>query len=129
MLKDLRVHANIPASNISRARKFYEQVLGLSPSETPGGTVYRCGQNSWFLLYESDGASKSGATIAGWETDDIESEVQELRKRGVVFEEYDAPEFKTVNGINTEPARKAAWFRDSEGNTLVILQFMRKDLF
>jgi hypothetical protein len=58
----------------------------------------------------------------GWETKDIEKEVADLRARGVVFEEYDYPNLKTVNGIATTGPGKAAWFKDSEGNILGLVQ-------
>jgi hypothetical protein len=52
----------------------------------------------------------------------VEAEVAELRRRGVVFEEYDMPGMKTVNGIFTGGGSKAAWFKDSEGNIMAIIQ-------
>jgi hypothetical protein len=68
-----------------------------------------------------------------WEVDQIEATVEELRRRGVVFEEYDLPGLKTINGIATVkgnyPSKgvgeKGAWFRDSEGNLLAIGQPIR----
>ena len=69
-----------------------------------------------------------------WEVNDIEATVAELRERGVIFEEYDLPGLKTVNGIaeveGHYPSRggigeRAVWFRDSEGNLLGIGQAKR----
>jgi hypothetical protein len=62
-------------------------------------------------------------TCAGWITDDIEREVTELKARGVVFEEYDMPGLKTVNSIAAVGPGRAAWFKDSEGNLLGLVQF------
>jgi hypothetical protein len=53
---------------------------------------------------------------------EVEREVAELKKRGVVFEEYDTSEMKTVNGIMTGGDAKSAWFKDSEGNIMAIVQ-------
>ena len=61
---------------------------------------------------------------AGWQTDDIESSVSELKGRGVVFEEYDMPGFTTVNSIAAIGPSYAAWFKDSEGNILSIAQML-----
>ena len=58
----------------------------------------------------------------GWATGDIEREVAELKARGVVFEEYDTPYLKTVGSIATTGPNRAAWFKDSEGNILGIVQ-------
>lgn len=73
-----------------------------------------------FALYESVGAGQSRHTLAGFVVDDVEAAVERLRERGVVFEEYDLPDFKTVNGIAHTGATKAAFLRDPDGNILVI---------
>jgi catechol 2,3-dioxygenase-like lactoylglutathione lyase family enzyme len=122
MLSQREFHATIPVQDLDRARQFYSEKLGLQPdSETSGGLVYRC-KDSWFLLFPSRGASTAQFTQGGWTTEDIESEVAELKARGVVFDEYDFPNLKTVNGIAAIGADRAAWFKDSEGNLLGLIQ-------
>lgn len=123
MLKDLDVMPVLPAKDINRARDFYRDKLGLEPTTTvdEDNLVYRCGNGSGFLLYRTDNAGTAKNTQMGWATSDVEREVEELRGRGVVFEEYDLPGLKTENGIATLPdLGKAAWFLDSEGNILNI---------
>jgi hypothetical protein len=123
MLKDAPVVPYIPASDLSRARRFYEEKVGLVPREAvAGGVVYECAGGSWIFLYESAGAGTSKASQAFWQVKDAEAEVAELRSRGVTFEEYDMPGLKTVNGIATMGGTKGAWFKDSEGNILAIIQ-------
>ena len=134
MLEHSDVAARLPAQDLARAKSFYRDKLGLTPSEErPGGLRYQCG-NGWFSLFESAGVPSGHHTQLGWEVDDIEATVAQLRARGVVFEEYDLPGLKTVNGIaeiaGDYPSRggvgeKAAWFRDSEGNLLGIGQATR----
>ena len=122
MLKDLEFHATLPVQDLARARQYYAEKLGLTPArETPGGLVYE-GHGGWFLLFPSAGAGKSESTQMGWQTDNIDSEVAELKARGVVFMDYDLPNFKTVNSIATTGPNRAAWFKDSEGNILGIVQ-------
>jgi hypothetical protein len=75
-----------------------------------------------FLLFSSYRAGTAQHQLAAWVVEDLEAEVAELRGRGVVFEEYDYPGLRTVNGVATTPAGKAAWFKDSEGNTLTMTQ-------
>jgi hypothetical protein len=58
----------------------------------------------------------------GWDTDNLEREMDELRARGVVFEEYDLPGLKTENGVVDNEWGKGAWFLDSEGNILSLSQ-------
>lgn len=123
MLKDHPVVPYIPAADIDRARRFYEDKVGLVPrEEIAGGVVYACGGGSWIFLYSSQGAGTSQASQAFWQVDDVEAEVRELKARGVQFIDYDMPGLKTADGIATFETSKAAWFRDSEGNIMAVIQ-------
>jgi catechol 2,3-dioxygenase-like lactoylglutathione lyase family enzyme len=113
----------IPVANIERARKFYEEKLGFKPASPPGyGVMYESGKGTRFFMYPSAGAGTTKPSTAFWEVGDVEAEVVALKAKGVVFEEYDAPGFKTVNSIATGGGAKTAWFRDSEGNILAVSQ-------
>ncbi|MGN7202409.1 VOC family protein [Arthrobacter sp. SAFR-044] len=123
MLKDMEVMAVLPAKDIDRAKEFYRDKLGLEPERTmgDGGVVYRCGKGTSFMIYQTDNAGSAKNTQIGWGSDDVQRDVDELRARGVVFEEYDMPGLKTENGIATmEGVGQGAWFLDSEGNILNI---------
>jgi predicted enzyme related to lactoylglutathione lyase len=123
VLKNAAIIPYIPVSDMARARKFYEQKIGLKAKEEyAGGVIYECGKGSWVFMYPSAGAGTSKASTAFWAVDDVAAEVRELKSRGVVFEEYDMPEIKTVNGIASAGGAKTAWFKDSEGNILAISQ-------
>jgi predicted enzyme related to lactoylglutathione lyase len=118
-----RVHATLPASDFTRAKQFYSDVLGLTPSsETPAGAFYDTGQGTRFLLFPSGGTSSGTHTQIGFSVSDIEAEVAALKARGAVFEEYDSPGFKTVDGIATMGALRSAFLKDSEGNLLGLVQ-------
>ncbi len=120
MLDRADVYATIPAQDLERAKSFYAEKLGLSPKEErPEGLRYRCGSGA-FLLFESSGAASGAHTQLTWDVADIEATVATLRNNGVVFEEYDLPGFKTVDGIAEIAGEKGAWFKDSEGNLLAI---------
>jgi catechol 2,3-dioxygenase-like lactoylglutathione lyase family enzyme len=131
MLASGGVAARLPAQDLGRARAFYSQMLGLEPAEErPGGLLYRCARGE-FALFASAGAPSGAHTQMSFEVDDMDATVAELRARGVVFEEYDAPGLTTVGGIaevaGNYPSKggggeRAAWFRDSEGNLLGIGQ-------
>jgi len=99
MLEKSDVAARLPAQNLERARLFYFEKLGLTPTEErPGGLRYQCGNGS-FSLFESAGAPSGEHTQLAWEVDDLEAVVAGLRAWGVIFEEYDLPGLKTVNRI------------------------------
>jgi catechol 2,3-dioxygenase-like lactoylglutathione lyase family enzyme len=99
MLEDSKVVARIPVQDLRRAKSFYAEKLGLEPAEErPRGLLYRCGDGE-FALFESAGAASGDHTQMTWEVEDIEATVERLRARGVVFEEYDLPGLRMVNGI------------------------------
>jgi catechol 2,3-dioxygenase-like lactoylglutathione lyase family enzyme len=134
MLNKSHVSARIPAQDLTRARRFYAEKLGLEPTEErTGGLRYQCA-SGWFALFQSAGKPSGTHTQLAFEVDDIEAAVKELRRRGVVFEEYDFPGLETVDGIATVegnyPSKggigeRGAWFKDSEGNLLAIGQPVR----
>lgn len=125
MLKDSPIVPYIPVSDLDRARKFYEEKIGLVPKEVyAGGVIYECGGGSWVFMYPSAGAGTSKASTAFWAVEDVEKEVAELKSRGVVFEEYDMPGITMENSIATGGGAKTAWFTDSEGNIMAISQRM-----
>ena len=122
MLRTAPIRAYIPASDVARARKFYEETVGLVPKlDYAGGVVYECGGTEVFL-YPTPNAGTSRASQAFWQVDDVEAEVAELRARGVVFEEYDLPDVTWRNGIATGGGARTAWFKDTEGNIMAISQ-------
>jgi predicted enzyme related to lactoylglutathione lyase len=123
MLTNAPIVPYIPVANVARARRFYEEKVGLKPKqEYASGVIYECGRGSWVFMYPSPGAGTSKASTAFWAVDDVAAEVAELKARGVVFEEYDMPGIKTVNSIATGGGAKTAWFKDTEGNIMAISQ-------
>jgi len=124
MLSQAPIRAYIPAADVARARKFYEQKIGLVPKlEYAGGVVYECGGADVFL-YPTPNAGTSKASQAFWQVADVEKEVAELKARGVRFEEYDMPGIKMKDNIATGGGARTAWFKDSEGNILAVSQRM-----
>lgn len=122
MLKIKSAAAAIPAQDIKRARQFYEQKLGLTPAEEQpdGGATYRFGETG-FSLFQSMGKPSGEHTQMGLEVEDVASAVLELQGKGVKFEEYDYPNFKSHNGIvDTPDGARAAWLKDTEGNLIAI---------
>jgi predicted enzyme related to lactoylglutathione lyase len=125
MLKITQSYAALPAQDIKRARQFYEQKLGLTPEEQPdGGAIYRTGQTG-FLVFQSTGKASGDHTQLGLDVEDINVALNEFKSKGVKLEEYDFPNFKTVNGIFEMPdGSKGAWFKDTEGNLIAVNQMV-----
>ena len=123
MLQISPMYAYIPAKDVARARRFYEQKLGFRPSLQIGdGVVYQFGERTACFLYPTPNAGTSLASQAFWQVDDVEREVAELKARGIEFEDYDVPGDKSPSGVVTAGGAKAAWFKDSEGNIMAIIE-------
>ena len=114
MLQKFPMYSYIPAKDVSRARKFYEGKLGFEPKEEiAGGVVYEFGARTGCFLYPTQNAGTSKASQAFWQVDDVERVVEELGKRGVKIDEP---------GIVVDGGAKAAWFTDTEGNIMALVQ-------
>jgi predicted enzyme related to lactoylglutathione lyase len=114
MLQKFPMYAYIPAKDVSRARKFYEGKLGFkAKEETAGGVVYEFGGRTACFLYPTQNAGTSKASQAFWQVDDVERVVEELGKLGVKIDEP---------GIVVGGGAKAAWFTDTEGNILALVE-------
>jgi catechol 2,3-dioxygenase-like lactoylglutathione lyase family enzyme len=121
MFSPQSVHPTIPVKDLEQAKRFYREKLGLEPvREAFDGAWYRVGDRD-LLLYPSGLAGTNQATAAEFIVDDVPASVATLREQGVVFEEYDFPDFKTVDGVATfEGPQQTAWFRDLDGNILAL---------
>lgn len=125
-LSTCRIGPAACVADLSRARTFYEGLLGLQPLEEMGGDAvrYACGEGSTLIVYQSDrNAGMTNATIAGFEVPDVEAAVADLSARGVTFERYDEARDGVATddrGIMDAGAFKSAWFRDPDGNTFAL---------
>jgi catechol 2,3-dioxygenase-like lactoylglutathione lyase family enzyme len=123
MLSQARFHAAIPAQDLARAREFYEQVLGLAPASiAPSGVFYDGLDGSRFLVFPSSGRPSGAHTQLGFLVDDVLAVVRALKQRGVTFESYSMPGFDATTSVATFGGTTSAWFKDTEGNLLGIVQ-------
>jgi catechol 2,3-dioxygenase-like lactoylglutathione lyase family enzyme len=122
MLTQAPLTTILPVKNMQRARDFYEQKLGLQPGglKPDGKFVYQCGGGAVLALFPKEGGTKADHTAISFRVDKIETAIQELKAKGVVFEDYDFPGLKTENHVCVLGSEKAAWFKDPEGNYLCI---------
>lgn len=122
MLQEFPMYSYIPASDVGRARKFYEGTLGFKPGrELAGGVTYAFAGGTACFLYPTPNAGTSRASQAFWQVKDIEQVVADLKSRGVKLEDYGMPG-KDANGIVTAGGARAAWFKDSEGNIMALVE-------
>lgn len=121
MLSNSTVTTMLPVKDMGRARAFYEGCLGLKPGglRPDGKFVYLVGGSTLALFPKPEGTKAEHTTIS-FQVDDIAADIESLKRAGVVFEDYDFPDFKTVNHVCVLGAEKAAWFKDTEGNYLCL---------
>lgn len=121
MLSNSSVTTMLPVMNLDRARTFYEGCLGFKPAaQRPDGkVVYQVGGSTLALFPKPEG-TKAEHTAVSFQVDDITAEIAQLERSGVVFEDYDYPDLKTVNHVCLLGSEKAAWFKDTEGNYLCL---------
>lgn len=114
----------LPAADITRARQFYRDKLGMEPSLEQGEMImYGSATAPDFMIYQTPNAGTARNTQICWQVTDIRSAMAELRSSGVTFEEYDVEDLKTVDGVAEIEGEYSAWFRDSEGNYICLTQF------
>jgi catechol 2,3-dioxygenase-like lactoylglutathione lyase family enzyme len=122
VLRDQRVHPTLPTPDVDALRPFYEDVLGFEPlAVRPGAVMYHAAGGTRFVISRSGARSSGTHTQMAFDVPDLEAQVRQLQARGVAFESYDTP--KTVDGIATMPAGRAAWFKDPHGNLIGLIEF------
>lgn len=121
MLRSDQVTVMLPVKDLERARRFYEQGLGLAPGglKPDGKFVYRLGGTE-IALFPREGGTKAEHTAVSFRVADIAQAVKDLQARGVQFADYDLPGLKTVDHVCVLGSEKAAWFQDPEGNILCL---------
>jgi catechol 2,3-dioxygenase-like lactoylglutathione lyase family enzyme len=127
MLEKMDVAANIAVKDLDRARKFYENTLGLKAVDNEDDQViaFRSG-HSTILVYKSQYAGTNKATAATWTVGgDLEGIVRSLKAKGVAFEHYDLPDMTREGDLHVCGSMKVAWFKDPDGNILCVVNGKR----
>jgi catechol 2,3-dioxygenase-like lactoylglutathione lyase family enzyme len=123
MLDSSEIIAFAPAADLSRARAFYEQVLGLRLVSQDDFACVFDANGTMLRVTAVPGLAPAGYTVLGWKVSGIQSVVEGLAARGVAFTRYDGMD-QDARGIWTAPGGdKIAWFTDPDGNTLSLTQF------
>ena len=113
----------IAVKDIDRARKFYEDTLGLQTKDAMGGEVLEVKSGDTVInVYRSEYAGTNKATALTFDVDDIEAEVRELKDKGVFFEQYDMPGLEKRGDLYVAEGMKTTWFKDPDGNILSLFE-------
>jgi len=113
----------LAVKDLDRARKFYEDKLGLSAKDEMGGEVLTVESGDTVInVYRSEYAGTNKATALTFQVDDLEKEVRELKQKGIFFEHYDVPGLKQQGDLYVAEGFKTAWFKDPDGNILSLAE-------
>jgi catechol 2,3-dioxygenase-like lactoylglutathione lyase family enzyme len=124
MFDNNRISAVLVSTDLEASQRFYEDKVGmtLSPETIPNHLLFEAGDGTTLLIYGRPNPNLADHTQVRFWSTDIETDVKELADRGVEFDDYDTPTFKTENHIATTPIGRSAWFKDPDGNTIAIFQ-------
>ena len=124
MLGKMDATPMIAVKDLDRARKFYEDTLGLKAKDEWGGEGVTLESGDTLInVYRSEFAGTNKATALTFEVDDIDSEVSELKEKGIFFEHYDLPGLEPKGDLYVgEGGFKTAWFKDPDGNILSLIE-------
>ena len=112
----------LAVKDLDRARRFYEEPLGLETKEDFGEGVTMKTGDTVISVYKSDYAGTNKATALTFDVDDIEAEVRELKEKGIFFEHYDLPGLEQQGDLYVAQGMKTAWFKDPDGNILSLIE-------
>jgi catechol 2,3-dioxygenase-like lactoylglutathione lyase family enzyme len=121
MLQTTNAFSSFSVNDLQKARDFYAQTLGLKVNESEMGLEIHPGDTDVFI-YPKPNHTPASFTVLNFPVDDINKAVDELKQKGVSFEQYDG-EIKTdEKGIHRNGGPSIAWFRDPAGNILSVLE-------
>ena len=123
MLKNSKAFSGFSANDIAKEKEFYAGTLGLDVSETHGLLTLRLADGHNVIIYPKPNHVPATFTVLNFPVDDVDLAVDELKKRGVRFEQYNLPDLKTdEKGIMRGNGPTIAWFKDPAGNILSVLE-------
>jgi predicted enzyme related to lactoylglutathione lyase len=121
MLEHSKAFSGFSVDDVSAAKKFYGETLGLDVSEENGMLWLRVTGDDGILVYPKPEHTPASFTVLNFPVDDIDTAVDELTTRGVRFERYDDFDLDD-KGIFRGGSPYIAWFTDPAGNVLSVLQ-------
>lgn len=126
MLKDSNAFSGFSVDNLESAKQFYSDTLGLEVSEENGMLTIHLATGGRVLVYDKGpGHEPATYTMLNFPVDDIDSVVDELSTKGVIFEVYEGmnqDDKAIARGKTVNRGPDIAWFKDPAGNILAVLE-------
>ncbi|MFC0599039.1 VOC family protein [Streptomyces palmae] len=121
MFGSTKAFSSFAVDDIAKAKDFYDTVLGLRVSERHGLLTLHIAGSAPVLVYPKEDHRPAGFTVLNFPVEDVEPVVDELVRRGVVFERYEGFD-QDAKGIARGEGPDIAWFKDPAGNVLAVLK-------
>lgn len=117
-------------NDIEKAKDFYTRIIGLDLAGEEMGLQFRLPFAGRLFIYHKPDHRPATYTMLNLVVDDIDAAVDELTKKGVVFERYpnlipgvEQDEKGILHSENpTQDGPSIAWFKDPFGNVIALLQ-------
>lgn len=126
MFKDTKAFSSFSVDDIQKAKEFYGYMLGLEISEIPEGLRLHIAGGGQVFIYPKQNHVPATFTILNFLVDNVENTVAELTKRGIQFEHYEGEMKTDEKGIVRGEGRAIAWFKDTAGNIISVLEEIKK---
>jgi catechol 2,3-dioxygenase-like lactoylglutathione lyase family enzyme len=123
MLKDSKAFSGFSVNDLAAAKKFYGETLGIEIDETPQGLMVKIAGGNGVFIYPKDDHIPATFTILNFPVSGIDKAVQELKAKGITFENYPGitDEEGIARGLSNDQGPDIAWFKDLAGNILSVL--------
>jgi catechol 2,3-dioxygenase-like lactoylglutathione lyase family enzyme len=123
MFGETKAFSGFAVDDLTKARAFYEDTLGVRVTDEGGLlTLHLAGGDRPTLVYPKGDYVPATYTILNFPVDDVDAAVDALVDRGVEIERYPGMD-QDERGISRDPnGPRIAWFTDPAGNVLSVLQ-------
>ena len=121
MLQTRNAFSSFSVNDLKKASEFYGQTLGLKVSESEMGLEIHPGDTDVFI-YPKPNHTPAKFTVLNFLVDDIDKAVDELKQKGVSFEQYEGEIKTNEKGIHRNGGPSIAWFKDPAGNILSVVE-------
>ena len=122
MFSKSKAFSSFSVDDIQKAKKFYEEVLGLQTESPMDMLAIKTSGNNDIFIYAKPNHEPATFTVLNFPVDDIEKAVDELIAKGITFEQYHFGEIDTDEKGIAQGEPKIAWFKDPAGNILSVIE-------
>ena len=122
MFENTKSFSSFSVDNLEAAKRFYGKTLEMNLSESAEGLELHLDGGGEVFIYPKPNHEAATFTVLNFAVSNIERSVEELRKRGVRFEQYGGEIQTDEKGIHRNGGPKIAWFKDPAGNILSVLE-------